>query len=63
MQTTIIRNGLYFDGTGAPGQKKDVIIKNNFSYLFVYFMSIIIISLACDWLNNIDILSYNKSIF
>ena len=29
MQTTIIRNGLYFDGTGAPGQKKDVIIKNN----------------------------------
>ncbi len=29
MQTTIIRNGIYFDGTGAKGVKKDIIIKNN----------------------------------
>lgn len=29
MGTTIIRNGLYFDGTGKQGIKKDVIIKNN----------------------------------
>ena len=28
MQTTIIRNGLYFDGTGAKGIKKDIIIKD-----------------------------------
>lgn len=27
--TTIIRNGLYFDGTGAKGVQKDVVIKNN----------------------------------
>lgn len=29
MQTTIIRNGLYFDGLGNKGILKDVIIKNN----------------------------------
>ena len=29
MQTTIIRNGLYFDGLGNKGIKKDVVIKNN----------------------------------
>jgi N-acyl-D-aspartate/D-glutamate deacylase len=29
MQTTIIRNGLYFDGLGNKGVKKDVIIKDN----------------------------------
>ncbi len=29
MSTTIIRNGLYFDGTGKKGEKKDVVIKNN----------------------------------
>ena len=29
MQTTIIRNGLYFDGLGNKAIKKDVIIKNN----------------------------------
>ncbi|HMY41510.1 MAG TPA: amidohydrolase family protein [Chitinophagales bacterium] len=29
MQTTIIRNGIYFDGTGAKGVKKDIIIKDN----------------------------------
>jgi N-acyl-D-aspartate/D-glutamate deacylase len=29
MQTTIIRNGTYFDGLGSKGIKKDVIIKNN----------------------------------
>ncbi len=28
MTTTIIRNGLYFDGTGAKGVHKDIIIKN-----------------------------------
>lgn len=27
--TTIIRNGLYFDGTGEKGQQKDVVIKDN----------------------------------
>jgi N-acyl-D-aspartate/D-glutamate deacylase len=27
--TTIIRNGLYFDGTGAKGVQKDVVIKNH----------------------------------
>ncbi|MFN8237017.1 MAG: hypothetical protein U0T77_02515, partial [Chitinophagales bacterium] len=27
--TTIIRNGLYFDGTGAKGQQKDVVIKDH----------------------------------
>lgn len=26
--TTIIRNGLYFDGTGAKGERKDVVIKD-----------------------------------
>ena len=29
MQTTIIRNGLYFDGLGNKGIKKDIVIKNN----------------------------------
>ncbi|MCB9034080.1 MAG: amidohydrolase family protein [Chitinophagales bacterium] len=29
MHTTIIRNGLYFDGLGNSPQKKDVVIKNN----------------------------------
>jgi N-acyl-D-aspartate/D-glutamate deacylase len=29
MQTTIIRNGLYFDGLGNKGVQKDVIIKDN----------------------------------
>lgn len=29
MQTTIIRNGIYFDGTGAKGVKRDIVIKNN----------------------------------
>lgn len=29
MQTTIIRNGTYFDGLGNKGIKKDVVIKNN----------------------------------
>lgn len=29
MQTTIIRNGLYFDGLGNKGVPKDVVIKNN----------------------------------
>ncbi len=29
MQTTIIRNGLYFDGLGNKGIKKDVVIKDN----------------------------------
>ena len=29
MQTTIIRNGIYFDGLGNKGIKKDVIIKDN----------------------------------
>ncbi|HNF49406.1 MAG TPA: amidohydrolase family protein, partial [Chitinophagales bacterium] len=29
MQTTIIRNGIYFDGLGNKGIKKDIIIKGN----------------------------------
>ena len=29
MPTTIIRNGLYFDGLGNKGVKKDVVIKDN----------------------------------
>lgn len=29
MQTTIIRNGLYFDGLGNKGVQKDIVIKNN----------------------------------
>lgn len=29
MQTTIIRNGIYFDGLGNKGIQKDVVIKNN----------------------------------
>lgn len=29
MQTTLIRNGLYFDGTGVKGVQKDIIIRNN----------------------------------
>lgn len=29
MSITIIRNGIYFDGTGAKGEKKDIIIKDN----------------------------------
>ena len=28
MATTIIRNGLFFDGTGAKGRKADVVIQN-----------------------------------
>ena len=27
MATTIIRNGLFFDGTGSKGQKKDIILQ------------------------------------
>ncbi len=29
MQTTIIRNGIYFDGLGNKGIQKDVVIKDN----------------------------------
>ena len=29
MSTTIIKNGIYYDGLGNPGVKKDVIIKDN----------------------------------